>query len=322
MEYLTYKDFEQAQLFSNRLSKLARHLRRWPKRGITCYRLYERDIPEVPLVVDRYEDHVHITEYERPHDRAPERHAAWLSLMAQTAAKTLEVSPENTHLKSRVRQENQQQYEKLGNENEFFVVREDGLSFLVNLTDYVDTGLFLDHRKTRKLVRTESAGKNVLNLFAYTGSFSVYAAAGQANSTTSVDLSNTYLQWGQRNFAINHLSGTQHQFVQSDALEFLHGQAQQKSRLFDLAIVDPPTHSNSKRTERDWNVQEHHTELLQTLRKIMSPRGLIYFSTNYRKFRLAEKAIDGMEAREISKQTVPEDFRNRKIHRCWRMELK
>jgi 23S rRNA (guanine2445-N2)-methyltransferase / 23S rRNA (guanine2069-N7)-methyltransferase len=320
MESLVSKDFEQANLFKNRLVKLARHLRRWPtKRGISCYRLYERDIPEIPLVVDRYEDHLHITEYERPHDRSPERHAAWLELMAGTASESLGILPVNTHLKSRVRQAEQTQYEKLGDAREFFVVQEDGLKFLVNFSDYVDTGLFLDHRETRKMVRRESAGKAVLNLFAYTGSFSVYAAAGQAKSTTTVDLSKTYLQWAKRNFQLNQLQGEQHDFVQSDSFGYLESLAAAGDRQFDLAIVDPPTYSNSKRTEKDWNVQANHAELLQTLRTIMCPRGVVYFSTNYRRFQLNENATVNFQVREISKQTVPEDFRNRRIHRCWRM---
>lgn len=322
-EVLQVKDYEQATLFRNRLAKLARHLRRWPtKRGITCFRVYERDIPEIPLVVDRYEDHLHITEYERPHDRSPSRQAAWLELMRLTAAVALDIPPAQTHLKSRVLSEEQRQYEKVSDAQQRIVVQEDGLKFLVNLTDYVDTGLFLDHRQTRKMVRQEAAGKDVLNLFAYTGSFSVYAAAGQAKSTTTVDLSKNYLHWAQRNFELNQLLASNHQFIADDSLTFVKSASKQVQQRFDLAIVDPPTYSNSKRTDQDWDVQRQHVELLLALQAIMRPAGIVYFSNNFRRFQLAESELSGYQIREISKQTVPEDFRNKRIHRCWRMTVR
>ena len=176
------KDLEQAKLFENRLAKRARHLRRWPtKQKITCFRIYDRDIPEIPLVVDRYEGYLHITEYERPHDRDLARQAAWLELMKKTAAATLDVDIRNIILKTRQKNRDRSQYQKVDSAGRLISVNEGGLKFLVNLTDYVDTGLFLDHRITRQMVREESAGKEVLNLFAYTGAFSVYAAAGARN---------------------------------------------------------------------------------------------------------------------------------------------
>jgi 23S rRNA (guanine2445-N2)-methyltransferase / 23S rRNA (guanine2069-N7)-methyltransferase len=319
-ELLTAKDLEQAHLFKNRLEKLARHLRRWPtKRGISCFRIYDKDIPEIPLVVDRYDNHLHITEYERPHERNPPRHAAWLELMCQTASDTLDVAPECVHLKSRVKHASQQQYEKVGDAGHFVTVQEDGLKFLVNLTDYVDTGLFLDHRQTRKMVRQDAKEKEVLNLFAYTGSFSVYAAAGGARCTTTVDLSHTYLRWAKRNFEINGFSGEQHHFIASDTLGFLRSLIGSGNASFDLAIVDPPTHSNSKKTSQDWNVQTDHVELLKCLRALIRLNGIVYFSTNFRRFKLEEEQLNDYQIREISQQTVPEDFRNKRIHRCWRM---
>ncbi len=214
---LDEKAAHQAELFASRLKKRAKHLRRWPtRRGITCFRLYERDIPEIPLIVDRYEDSLHITEYERPHDRDPAQHANWLELMAATAGKTLEIPQKNVYLKQRSRQRGRTQHQKLAETNQRIEVHEGGLKFLVNLADYVDTGLFLDHRITRQMVRDAAEGANFLNLFAYTGSFTVYAAAGGAKRTTSVDLSKAYLDWAWENMQLNGFSGNQHKFIASD----------------------------------------------------------------------------------------------------------
>lgn len=310
------KDQEQAGLFESRLLKRAKHLRRWPtRRGITCFRLYERDIPEIPLVVDRYEDCLHITEYERPHDRNPGRHASWLELMKKTASKALDVPIQRVFLKTRLKSKGNQ-YQKLTDSQKRFTVQEDGLKFLVNLSDYVDTGLFLDHRNTRKMVRDAAEGKHFLNLFAYTGSFSVYAAAGGAASTTTVDWSRNYLDWAKENLAINGFEGNDHQFVAADSMEFLQNNQQK----FDLVVVDPPTFSNRKGAEEDWDVQAHYAELLNLLAESLNPKARVYFSNNYRKFKLDEALLACYSIREISQQTVPEDFRNKRIHRCWLLE--
>ena len=317
------KDHEQAQLFHNRLAKRAKHLRRWPtKRGITCFRLYERDIPEIPLVVDRYEDHLHITEYERPHERDLARHAAWLELMKETAAETLGVPVKQTHLKKRRKSRDTRQYEKIDSTGRLITVNEGGLKFLVNLNDYVDTGLFLDHRTARGMVRSEAKGKDFLNLFAYTGSFSVYAAAGGATSTVTVDLSKNYLDWAKKNMDANGLGSVMNRFIPMDSIEFLETAGEDKRQRFDLAMVDPPTFSNSKKTDLDWDVQSRHVELLVKVHEVMRMKGIVYFSTNFRRFKLDESLSEIYEIREISKQTVPEDFRNQRIHRCWRMVVK
>lgn len=308
----------QAEEFANRLKKLARHLRRWPtKRGISCYRIYERDIPEVPLVVDRYEDALHIAEVERPHDRTAAEHADWLDLMCRTATEVLEVPRDAVFLKYRARQRGTSQYERVSDRQEFRIVTEGGLKFQVNLSDYLDTGLFLDHRITRSMVRDAAEGQRFLNLFCYTGAFTVYAAAGGAASTTSVDLSGNYLDWAVENLQLNGLAGPQHRLVRADAEEFLADL--QPDERFDLAVVDPPTFSNSKRLEHDWDVQLGHVPLLYQLIEHMAPEGVIYFSTNSRRFKLDEAALTDVTIREISKQTVPEDFRNKRIHRCWRL---
>ena len=317
---LQAKDHEQAEIFSRRLIKRARHLRRWPtRRGITCYRIYERDVPEIPLVVDRYDDALHITEYERPHDRDLARHSAWLGLMKETAAQTLEVPIEKVHLKSRHKRTKGDQYEKVADAQQTQQVTENGLKFWVNLSDYVDTGLFLDHRVTRQVVREQSEGKAVLNLFAYTGSFTVYAAAGGAVSTTTVDLSKNYLQWAQRNLELNSLYSPKHEYIARDCVEFVNEAVKTGDRKYDIVIIDPPTYSNSKRVDDDWNVQTGHADLLNSTGKLLNDGGVIYFSTNFRKFKLHHDRLTQFEIQEISKQTVPEDFRNRKIHRCWKL---
>lgn len=314
----------QAAEFSNRLTKRARHLRRWPtRRGVTCYRLYDRDVPDVPLSVDRYEDALVIAEYQRPHQRSAAQHADWLELMAKTAAMTLEVDPAQVFLKGRQTQSGAKQYEKLANERTTTIVHEGGLQFLVNLSDYLDTGLFLDHRETRNMVRDEAKGKRFLNLFAYTGTFTVYAAAGGAASTTTVDLSRNYIAWAEGNLKQNQLNGPQHRFVAADSRDWVTALPEEPQ--FDLAVVDPPTFSNTKRTGNshqeigDWDVQQHYGGLLEELAKRMPPGGVVYFSTNFRRFKFDERSLPSYRSREISKQTVPEDFRNERIHRCWRL---
>ncbi len=315
---LDAKAKEQAELFRSRLRKRARHLRRWPTRqGITCFRIYERDIPEIPLVVDRYEDHLHITEYERPHERDAAQHADWLDLMQQTASDVLEVKRSHVFFKTRQRQRGIKQHEQVADSRHERTVHEGGLSFIVNLSDYIDTGLFLDHRITRQMVREAAAGKRFLNLFGYTGSFTVYAASGGAGQTTTVDLSRSNLEWAARNMALNGFRGGQHLYVRKDARQFLDELPDDVT--YDLAVVDPPTFSNSKRTSEDWDVQRDHAELLNSVLRRMDSGGVVFFSNNFRRFKLAEEQIEAAEIREISKQTVPEDFRNRRIHRCWRM---
>ncbi|MCA9140271.1 MAG: bifunctional 23S rRNA (guanine(2069)-N(7))-methyltransferase RlmK/23S rRNA (guanine(2445)-N(2))-methyltransferase RlmL, partial [Planctomycetales bacterium] len=320
--HLDEKSLQQANLFATRLTKRAKHLRRWPtRRGITCFRLYERDIPEIPLVVDRYEDHLHITEYERPHERDPAQHANWMELMARTAGQTLEIPPENVHLKRRGQQKDFSQHEKVDQTGNRIVVAEGGLKFLVNLDDYVDTGLFLDHRIARSMIRDLVEGKWFLNLFAYTGAFTVYAAAGGARKTTSVDLSNTYLSWAKENLRINGFLDEKrqdgHSFIASDVAQFIRQHP--AGERYDVVVFDPPTYSRSKKTERDWNVQTDAVPLLVELLPLVRKGGVILFSNNFRRFKFDPSELNVSECHEISKQTVPEDFRNRRIHRCWRI---
>ncbi len=309
---------EQAQDFRNRLVRMARHWKKWARRqGITCFRLYDRDVPEVPLAIDWYEGHLQIAEYVRPHDRTEIEHQVWLQRMIETAAAALDVQPKMISLKYRLRQSGPAQYERAGTDEQRIVVSEGGHRFEVNLSDYLDTGLFLDHRITRAMIEKEARGKRLLNLFGYTGSFTVYAAAGGATATTTVDLSNTYLDWARRNMELNGFTQAWHQFIRDDAFSFVRGLPTVRDGIFDLAVVDPPTFSNSKSTSVDWDVQRDHVELLNLVLDRMTLGGRVYFSTNFRRFKLRDNEIQGATIREISRQTVPPDFRNKRIHRCW-----
>ena len=245
--------------------------------------------------------------------------ADWLDLMIQTAADTLKVDRSNVFIKSRDRQRGRSQYERLSSDARLITICEGGLRFRVNLSDYLDTGLFLDHRLTRQMVREQAAGKKMINLFGYSGSFTVYAAAGAATSTTTVDRSQTYLSWAKDNLTLNGLDTPAHRLVRADAMDYLRDL--QHDIRFDLAVVDPPTYSNSKDHSVDWDIQRDHVQLLRRLAKHMASPGLILFSTNFRRFKLAAEELPQLTFQEISRQTVPPDFRNRRIHRCWRIEL-
>jgi 23S rRNA (cytosine1962-C5)-methyltransferase len=309
---------EQAQDLRNRLMRMGKHWKKWARRQeITCFRIYDRDVPEVPLVIDWYEGHLNIAEYVRPHDRTEIEHQVWLQRMIETAAEALEVDAKQIALKRRQRQSGPAQYEREADEGRLVVVNEGGHRFQVNLSDYLDTGLFLDHRITRSMVEQEARGKRFLNLFGYTGAFTVYAAAGGATATTTVDLSNTYLEWARRNMQLNGFAQAWHQFIRSDALSFLHSLPNVRGGMFDLAVVDPPTFSNSKMTDSIWDVDRDHVELLNLVLDRLTPGGKIYFSTNFRRFKFHETEIHGAAIREISRRTVPPDFRNKRIHRCW-----
>lgn len=309
---------QKLEPFANRLAKMYKHFGKWARRqGITCYRVYDNDIPGTPLAVDIYENIVHVAEYARDHGMEPPEHAAWLDGCLRVIHEVLGVSPDLIYLKYRQRQKGLRQYERFfrgaGTE---FIVRENGLRFFIRPADYLDVGLFLDHRNTRQMVRQESAGKRVLNLFAYTGSFSVYAAAGGAAETLTIDMSNTYLQWADRNLSVNGFSGPQHRLLQADVLAWLE---QPPREQFDLIVLDPPTFSNSKRMDDTLDIQRDHVMLLNRALRFCSPGGTLYFSTNYRRFKLWEEEIRATSITDISAKTVPEDFRNKKIHQCFRI---
>jgi len=313
------RTYDQATMFGNRLLKNRSKLSVWARRHrVDCFRLYDRDIPELPFVVDWYDGRLHAAEYERPHTRTPIMHAAWLSEIMAGAAEALEVPEELVWLKRRERQRGVKQYERFGGEGAWFNVPEQGLHFRVNLSDYLDTGLFLDHRITRSMVRDMASGRRMLNLFAYTGAFSVYAAAGGAQSTTTVDLSNTYLDWARENFSLNQLYGTGEEFVRADTWRFL-SDARARREQWDLIVVDPPTFSNSRKMDDVFDVQRDHVELLRRVLDVTAAGGIIIFSTNFRKFNFAASDLPVTSIQEISDKTMPPDFRNTRIHRAWKI---
>jgi 23S rRNA (cytosine1962-C5)-methyltransferase len=311
--------------FRRRLAKRYKHLAKWARRqGIEAFRIYDRDIPEIPLAIDWYAGWLHASEYDRPHERTEIEHDVWLDRMIEAAADELGVPPNQTFLKVRRRQRGGGQYQKLDARKTLLTVKEGGLEFEVNLSDYLDTGLFLDHRQTRALVRDEAAGKRFLNLFCYTGSFSVYAAAGGAVETTSVDLSNTYLDWTRTNLSRNAFKDAgRHRTVRDEARGFLEHRGRRGEPPFDLVVVDPPTFSRSARSETPWDVERDHAELLELVARNLVPGGVVYFSTNFRRFHLDVERLAALyEIREITNRTIPEDFRNARIHRGWRLVAK
>ena len=313
---------EVAVDFANRLQKNIKKIEKWAKQqGLDAYRLYDADLPEYNLAVDRYADHIVVQEYAAPKN-IDENKARQRLLDAVNA--TLQVTGIETNkliLKVRQKQKGTNQYEKLANKGEYFYVNEYGAKLWVNLTDYLDTGLFLDHRLTRKMLGEMAQGKDFLNLFAYTGSATVHAALGKAKSTTTVDMSNTYLNWAEQNLLLNDIEGKQHKLIQADCLQWL----EQCDRQFDLIFVDPPTFSNSKRMEDSWDVQRDHIKLMTNLKRILRPNGTIVFSNNKRGFKMDFSKLEelGLSAVEISHKTLPLDFeRNKQIHNCWLVTLK
>lgn len=305
-------------MFRNRLDKVYAHRRKKARQqGVSCWRLYDLDLPEFPLAIDLYEDHVHVAEYQRQHNLDEVQHAQWLAQSQACIAEVLQLPLQHIHLKRReVIRERQQQYTKFGSSGERMTVHEGGLRFLVNLTDYLDTGLFLDHRPTRALVREQSRDKDVLNLFAYTGSFSVYAAAGGARSVTTVDLSNTYLDWARDNFRLNGLPLEPHEFVAANVMEYLKTLP---SHCMDLIVCDPPTFSNSKRMPGVFDVQRDHPALINQCLRLLRADGLLYFSTNQRRFKLYDEHIDTPHIKDVTRQTTGFDFEGKLQRLCYEL---
>ena len=308
--------------FANRLGKNAKHQLKWARRhSIEAWRLYDRDIPQYPFAVDVYGGQIHLQEYDTGWLMQPEEYEEWLAEVLEAVAFVTGFAPDTIHLKRRARQKGTQQYEKTGKAGEDFIVHEHGRRFWVNLEKYLDTGLFLDHRNTRRRVGEIAAGKRFLNLFSYTGSFSVYAATGGAVSSETVDLSNTYLDWARRNFALNGIDEAQHQIVRADVFQYLQT-ASEAGKQFDLMVMDPPSFSNSKKMLDILDIQRDHQKLIDGAMALLASDGLLFFSNNLRSFELDEALMQKYAVKDVSKQSVPEDFRNKKIHQCWEIRHK
>lgn len=312
-----------AQMFANRLRKNAKAALEWAQReSVDCFRIYDADMPEYAFAIDQYGDGdanrwLVVQEYAAPRTvdakAARQRRDEALAVIPHE----LDIAPERMFVRERRQQKLGGQYEKLAREREFDIIREQPYRFFVNFTDYLDTGLFLDHRLTRRRIGELASGKRFLNLFAYTGTATVYAAGGGATASTTVDMSRTYLDWAKRNLALNELATPAHGFVQANCLTWLVDQ-RETARRWDLMFIDPPTHSRSKRMTEDFDVQRDHVRLLTLARELLTPRGTIVFSSNYTRFKLDAAALAAFEIEDIGRTTLPEDFsRSPRIHSCF-----
>jgi 23S rRNA (cytosine1962-C5)-methyltransferase len=308
---------EKFSMFHNRLVKVYRHTGKQARRlNVSCYRLYDHDLPEFPFCIELYDDKIYVAEYRRNHGMSDEAHDAWMEHSLTIISEVLGISKENTFLRLRQRKSGRLgQYQKFDGVLHEFEVMENGLKFIVNLSDYLDTGLFLDHRLTREAVRQQAAGKKMLNLFAYTGSFSVYAAAGEAAQVATVDLSKTYLAWAEKNMKLNG-------FDDAERYSFIHADVKQYLRTlpaasFDLIVMDPPTFSNSKRMEDFLDIQRDHVELINNCLAALSPDGKLYFSTNFSKFELDATSFTSVTWKDITKLTTPFDFTGKLSRFCF-----
>lgn len=338
------KDRYQAELFKNRLQKRFKHLSKWAKREkIYAYRLYDKDIPEVPISLDIYfvennsdtkKPYIVLSLYKRPYEKSEDEENNWLALIAQTACEVLSIPNNNFFIKIRQRQRGKNQYEKLNTNAKKLVVKEGECFFYINLEAYLDTGLFLDHRVTRLHVFKEAYDKSVLNLFSYTGAFSVHAFKGGAISVTSVDLSNTYLDWARENFKLNGFSNNRNcEFIKSDVIQFLKNAALHNLK-WDLIICDPPTFSNSKGAS-EFDLNRDWLNLCYLCLLVLQKNGVLYFSSNSLKLKFDSTALSDLYNKhfqqsqinsnlkiiELTERSIPEDFRNKKIHKLWKISI-
>jgi 23S rRNA (cytosine1962-C5)-methyltransferase len=308
---------EKATMFRNRLTKVFRHMSKLARRQeVSCYRIYDHDLPEFPLCIEMYEDWLYVAEYRRNHHMEETEHDEWLEGCKTIIEEITGVPASRIVLRTRQRKSNRQdQYQKLDDEKEYITVGEQGLKFKINLTDYLDTGLFLDHRMTRAMVRADADGKKILNLFCYTGSFSVYAAVGGASEVVSVDLSKTYLKWATENMELNGFyDPAKHSYLHEDVKQFL---PKLPAEYFDLVVMDPPTFSNSKRMEDFLDIQQDHPILIRQTLAAMKPGGVIYFSTNFSRFQLQIESLTDCTVKDITRATTPFDFQGKLNRFCF-----
>ena len=308
-----------AEMVANRLRKNVKKLGKWAQReGLDCYRLYDADLPEYAVAIDVYGDEVHVQEYRAPSSIDADKAAERIREVLAALPRVLEVTPKQIHLKVRQQQKGTDQYEKQAARGILKEVQEGNCRFLVNLSDYLDTGLFLDHRLTRRKIQTLASGKRFLNLFAYTGTATVHALKGGAAKTITVDMSRTYLDWARRNVELNGFDSARQEFVQADCLAWLEQAQSRRAGAFDLIFVDPPSFSNSKSMATTFDVQRDHVELLRKTLRLLAADGRLLFSTNLRTFKMAVEAFPDLVLDNISAATLPPDFaRNPRIHQCW-----
>lgn len=318
---------EGAQMFANRLKKNERKLNSWLKKsGFSCYRLYDADMPEYAVAVDIYNDAVHVQEYAPPANIDEQQANKHLTEVRQALRSLYPDSSKKLFFKERRRQKGDNQYQRQNSrsrDNSVFNVQEGAAKFEVNLADYLDTGLFLDHRPVRQMIAKMAKGKRFLNLFCYTGAASVYAALGGAKSSLSIDMSNGYIGWAGRNFHLNNMDAIDHTLLRADCLEWLEEARGKANSEYDLIFLDPPTFSNSKKMESVLDIQRDHPDLIQQAMAILAPGGTLVFSNNFRKFTMAESVELSYQVTNITNKTLDPDFqRNQKIHNCWLIQHK
>jgi len=312
---------DKTSLFKNCIRNNYRHVKKFAKRTSTdAFRIYDYEMSNYPFAIDFYAGRFCVQYFcpNRESDEAPEE---LVKEVEETLISIFNTQESSIYWRTRIKREKWEQYEKVGESKEFFPVTEYGVKFWVNLCDYLDTGLFLDHRETRRLVAKEALGKRVLNLFAYTCSFSVHAATQGASFTKSVDMSNTYTAWGEENFILNGLSLKNHPIVRADCLKFLDEEAYSHTK-YDIIVIDPPTISRSKKMEQMFDIQKDYVLLIQKAQKLLAKGGSIFFSTNSRRFVFEEQYFPAFSIMDISKKTIPLDFHRPKIHRCWKLTSK
>jgi 23S rRNA (guanine2445-N2)-methyltransferase / 23S rRNA (guanine2069-N7)-methyltransferase len=316
-----------AEIFANRLKKNLKKLSKWARQNnINCYRLYDADLPEYAVAIDIYQGEqtwVNVQEYEPPKSIDQQKADQRLAGLLAEIPRVLEINREQVFLKIRRKQKSTDQYEKHGDQGRFHIIEEVGCKLLVNFEDYLDTGLFLDHRPIRMMIQQQAKDKRFLNLFGYTGSATIHAAVGGAKATTTVDMSNTYINWAKSNMELNKsLEAPEHEFIQANCLEWLANEARQPyHRQYDLIFLDPPTFSNSKGMDDVFDIQNDYVQLINDAVSLLAPGGVLYFSTNFRRFKLDNLALPKLVVEDISAATIPKDFaRNPKIHYCWRIQ--
>lgn len=303
--------------FANRLGKNIKHLQKWARRNeIEAWRAYDQDVPQFPFVVDIYGSRIHLQEYDTGWFMHASDHACWQEEVLKAIEFVTGLPLKMIAIKTRARQKGLSQYQKTGKAGDYFVVQEYGRKFWVNLEKYLDTGLFLDHRNLRQKIGAVARGKRFLNVFAYTGSFSVYAATGGAVLSETVDLSNTYLDWARGNFVLNNLDLKRHEIIREDVFTYLQA-ALKVGKVFDLIVMDPPSFSNSKKMREDLDIQRDHTRLIDGAMRLLSVDGVLYFSNNLRSFHLDADLALRYQITDITGASIPVDFRNKKIHQCY-----